>query len=661
MFNIWGFLLQTITVSIMAAMILAAKKIFEDKLSPKWQYGIWSIFAIRVLLPVQVGTYEILPLPLYMEYLKTMIEGMLHSSYSGEFIPIRLEHVFPILSKAPSSITDYLFVIYIIGVLAALFYFALFYLRLRFYVKKRVKRISREMENELKIACNEYFIKPCQTIAVEGLQTAFICGVIHPVLVVPAEFVIDKKIYLHELLHKKYHDVIQNIFWCFLRCLHWCNPFLHYVFDRIENDMETLCDQRVLEILKGEERREYGVLLLGMANEKYSRTPGTSSISNGGDFIKKRIEAIVRFKKYPKGMALVSVCILIVLAAFFVRGNSYEMSGNHSDYQAFSEDELNLKLAKTRMIRCSTPFGAIDTYAKGLLYENGLYIAMASPISKQESIRQEILDYGGYWMYPSGISPEEINLDWGYRIYNLLPDSKGRYDGWLTFYTSEQNFWSETYRSNMFLIPIQVWEEDGSWVVKETGERSHYKGQEDDKADFPSCDSVFAYGDYGKITIHANHMYLVNQPMSGSGGLGFAAWGDNFDSAPVPDAEAKYVTESLVTYEYAEKRTEEDASSHVGMMCYVPERLQNPEILESTIMTGNSGGGSNDGVHYTNMLLSNENWDGILISDDYYEKNVKAIQKIEEPLEYRVRIYWDGHMKEELIIKPYRPMQYLNY
>ena len=661
MFNIWGFLLQTITVSIMAAMILAAKKIFEDKLSPRWQYGIWVVFAIRLLLPVRVGTYEILPLPLYMEYLKTKIEGMLHSTYSKELIPIQLDHVFPVLSGMPSSITDYLFVIYIIGVLAALFYFGFTYFRLRVFLKKHGKKISREMENELKIACNEYFIKPCQAVAVKGLHTAFICGVIHPVLVVPEEYVIDKKIYLHELLHKKHHDVIQNIFWCVLRCLHWCNPFLHYVFHCIQNDMETLCDQRVLEILKGEERREYGMLLLGMANERYSRTPGTSSISNGGDFIKKRIEAIVRFKKYPRGMALVSVCILIVLAAFFVRGNSYEMSAGHSDYQAFSEDELNLKLAKTRIIRCSTPFGAIDTYAKGLVYENGLYIAMASPMDKQESIRQDILDHGGYWMYPSGISPEDISWDLGYRIYNLLPDSKGRYQGWLTFYTSEQNFWTETYMSNKLLIPIQVWEEDGSWVVKETGERAYFGGEKDDKANFPSMDSVFEYRDYGKVTIHSNHIYRVNQPMSGSGEYGFVSWGNNFDSTPVPDAEADYVIETMVTYEYGEKRTEEEASSHVGMMCYVPGWLQNPKILESTIMAGNNGGGSSDGVHYINMLLSNENWDGILTSGDYYENKVKTIQKVEEPLEYKVRIYWDGDLKEEIIIKPDRPMEYLSF
>ena len=49
--HIWSFLLQTITVSIAAAVLLIAKRLFLDKLSPRWQYGVWAILAARLLLP----------------------------------------------------------------------------------------------------------------------------------------------------------------------------------------------------------------------------------------------------------------------------------------------------------------------------------------------------------------------------------------------------------------------------------------------------------------------------------------------------------------------------------------------------------------------------------------------------------------------------------
>ena len=43
----------------------------------------------------------------------------------------------------------------------------------------------------------------------------------------------------------------------------------------------------VLERLEGEERRAYGVILLSMADGRYARAPGTSSMANGGTRILK--------------------------------------------------------------------------------------------------------------------------------------------------------------------------------------------------------------------------------------------------------------------------------------------------------------------------------------------------------------------------------------
>lgn len=68
MYNIWGFFLQTIAVSIVAGIILLLKRIFEDKLSPKWQYGIWTLFAIRILVPVNLTSYIIPQLALWIDY-----------------------------------------------------------------------------------------------------------------------------------------------------------------------------------------------------------------------------------------------------------------------------------------------------------------------------------------------------------------------------------------------------------------------------------------------------------------------------------------------------------------------------------------------------------------------------------------------------------------
>ena len=43
----WGFLLQTLTASEAALLLLLVKAMFRDKLSPRWQFGIWSILGLE--------------------------------------------------------------------------------------------------------------------------------------------------------------------------------------------------------------------------------------------------------------------------------------------------------------------------------------------------------------------------------------------------------------------------------------------------------------------------------------------------------------------------------------------------------------------------------------------------------------------------------------
>lgn len=67
---------------------------------------------------------------------------------------------------------------------------------------------------------------------------------------------VDEAVLLHELLHIKYWGALQNSVWCICRALHWCNPLVRLTIDCAALDMESLCDQRVLERLEGKARRK---------------------------------------------------------------------------------------------------------------------------------------------------------------------------------------------------------------------------------------------------------------------------------------------------------------------------------------------------------------------------------------------------------------------
>ena len=472
--NIWEFLYQTLTVSIVAAVLLFIKWLLRDKLSPRWQYGVWAVLALRALLPASTARGVVPSLALGVETLKSAVELGLGSAYSGAFEPIRLRHVLPWIDAAPASATDWLFIAYAAGVLLTLAWYALRYARLRSLLR-RGSAAGAEAQAAVAAAAGKYGLQPCPAVAVPGLKTAFVCGVFRPVLAVPAEGAPDEKVILHELLHLKHRDALQNVFWCFLRALHWCDPFMQYVFDRVGNDMESLCDQRVLERLEGEERREYGGILLEMASRAYARAPGTSSISNGAKNIARRIEAIARFKLYPRGMSLIAACTAVTLCAALLTG----AAADHSDRRLQAprnEGELVAALSASRLNRCTTLAGALDTYAKALLCGRGVYFAMSTPLSEQERWFQEMREYGAspYSLDHSGTEPfrsvENANDTENVIYFNLRETGDGRYQccirlvysGWLTDGERIERY---------VLIPVEVWREDGFYVVRETGGR----------------------------------------------------------------------------------------------------------------------------------------------------------------------------------------------
>lgn len=475
--NIWEFLLQTLTVSLAAAVLLIVKYLLADKLSPRWQYGVWGLLALRALIPAGTARQVLLPLPVWVDMWKTAAERGLGSAYASPWSSLDAGSVLPLPSGAPRSLTDWLFLVYVLGVLGWLLWKAAAYARLRL-VLRRGTPASAEVSARLAAVCEKYGLRSCRAVEVEGLPTAFVCGVIRPVLALPRGGA-DDKVLLHELLHLKYFDAAQGIFWCLIRALHWCDPFMHYVLDRVGNDLESLCDQRVLERLEGEERREYGGILLGMANAKYARAPGTSSISNGGKNISRRIAAIVRFKLYPRGMALASVCIVLVLAAPLLLGSAGTDIGHMYPNEL---DGLDRSLAAARTTRCRTPAAALDTYAKGLIYDNGVFLAAASPFEKHgelyEGMRASRAE--GWVAYHYESVPEQYAIDSGsgYLINNLVC-SEGVCEAELILTVNyvadlENGGWLKDADGDtltgLYVVPVRAWKAEG-WVVEETGER----------------------------------------------------------------------------------------------------------------------------------------------------------------------------------------------
>lgn len=623
MTNLWGFFLQTVSLTLVAAVLLILKHLLEDKLSPRWQYGIWAVLALRALVPARVGADSVLPFSLWLEMAKAWAEQLLGgaSAFTEVYRPIRLDHVFPGVTGRPVTVTDWLFVIYAIGVVVWLLWYSVSYIRLRLLLKTGTAP-DYDLEAQLIRVRKRYDLPKCRAVVVDGIDSPFVCGVVSPVLAVPKDKIFDDKVMLHELLHLQHRDGLQSVFWCVLRCLHWCNPVLQWVFHRIGNDMEALCDRRVLERVEGEERRDYGVILLSMANDRYARVPGTTSVSNGGENIARRIEAIVRFKKYPKGMGLVSVCIGLILMVPCVVGTA--VAYDSFDLQPGSISDLPKAMALARIERCDTVAGALDTYAKGLLNENGIYIAMTSPLSEHEELERRMNQSSADGRYacklPAGEKLEYMGVPDGYNdffqygIYELAEQSDGTYTAWLAFrvkgYADENGDMAQDqnedgqilYGIRRVTFPVEVYYSDG-WCVREIGERKYtffpYDGGtlENKLAHVPA--RVYEKkGDYGTLTITERTQYVVDESMEGWHPFGV----EGLNGAVDPDAE--FVSVQLrADYDYAVKDINDRV--YAIMSCVLPSEKSESVLPHSFVGLDGSGYAGFTDVAYIRMLDEN--------------------------------------------------------
>ena len=380
--NIWMVLQQTAAASLAALFLLILQRIFLDKLSPRWQYGVWLVLLLRLLVPAGFGGRPtVLDVTFWVETLRTRVELGLNSAYSTPFAASLPAAPVPLPpAGAPASWTDWAFLIYCAGVVLWAAWFVVSAVRLSLRVRGGVPVEGERRAAIEALAREQQLPMPRRIVECRWARTPFVLGVVQPALVLPMGWALDEKVVLHELLHLKYRDVWAGWLTTALRCLHWCNPFLWCVFDKIGNDRESLCDQRVLERLEGEDRRDYGRCLLAMADDRAMRTPGATTMANGARAVKARIEAIARFKRFPQGMGLVSGCIVLALSLSLVAGVPVSAAGEETTVRVSQEVEIAPELvAETLALasqnRAATVAGALDAYGKGEYHRfyDGIY------------------------------------------------------------------------------------------------------------------------------------------------------------------------------------------------------------------------------------------------------------------------------------------------
>lgn len=638
MFDIWSFLLQTLTASGVTALLLVVKWMFQDKLPPKWQFAIWGILGISLLIPAGIlGRYVLFNWPLIVELLKSVL--------SGDYTITRVLFPFPALVSAPQTLWDWVFVVYVLGVAVHLVRYAVSYIRLRMVLRHGCDA-SGNIADQIHSVSERYALPACRAVAVPGLPSAFVCGVFKPILAVP-DTPIDDKVILHELLHLKSRDTAWSIVICILRSIHWCNPLLAYCANQAGNDLEARCDQMVLELLKGEERRDYGRILLSMSNERYANTPGATCVNNGGKNIRQRIESIARFKLYPVGMKLISICAAIILALPVIIGVQA------SEVQEYDLD-MWFSLASARTTPCTTPAGAFDTYAKAVLDQNGVYRVMCAPESMQKELCESIL---ARWEGPNRQFPYwESGLPcWpdtqeGYYIYNLQKVDGG-YEGLLVVRLNHPPDGQPGEEGMMYLATqmLRVQEEKGRWITLALEDFQTVEVMEQ-SLDW-GCNELPGFTYIGtacdiQICVKRQTVYTVDNSITSNNG--FFQSTTYYDTIPRPNTEfdREYQGQSE---SFTHLGTEEERStiSHIGISTATVYKGEDRPTLFAP-GHGTSTGSSTHGENWYSNSLS-PGWDPVQhLGGGGHTGNPDLKHLLTLPAYYAADLYINGELAAQI-------------
>lgn len=676
MTNLWAFLLQTLYVAGVGLLLLAIKTLLKDKLSSRWQYAVWAVLALRILLPAYTGKYYVLlPLPLWVETAKVMVEPHWASAYTNVYEATQVTSPIPWLTGTPVSLSDWLFLLYVVGVVVTLLWYLISWLRLCLLLRQWTP-VPADVQEQIERIGKTYACKTCRAIELPGLPSPMVCGVFRPVLALPKGKALDDHVILHELLHLNYKDALQNVFWCFCRALHWCNPIVRLLLNRVGNDMESLCDQRVLERLRGEDRRNYGISLLAMANDKYPRAVGTTSLSNGGKNIAQRIEAIVRFKRYPRGMALASVCVVVVLAASCLVGMVDKEEPLYG--MMYFGPKTDREVAASHLNYCTTVAGALDTYAKGIINESSLCLAMATTGETQKEM-EALARTGTYRGLPSEIevyhaidhdvpSKESVRYQLGYVYYdkmeapsvrNLQKEKDGSYSALLVLYVTqvldpELHYITddEGKIGGQLVFSLKVWKEGVRYVVQQLGDSVLYtEGIAGTYSPYlvPALKTYAAEGNSGSVVVTCRSSHRVGTYYTSSG-----IFGGTSQLREDPDPNAEF-WEEVPSYQYQTEYTFSGSEAEKAALTQVESKTKPIGIGGKVIEQSNSYSSRNDSGNFIEWTDGDGRyrcskyleglWDGTLVC------NGGTSQYADPPEAFEVQILWNKEVKETLTAK----------
>ena len=332
------------TVSAVLLPLLLASRWLQSRVKAKSLYLLWLLFALRLIVPVeitlpkpavtvQVPEYEVtLPMnrpsaELPDDHQLSPIEPDVEST-----LPQTEEPALPAQTSVPVAVV--LGTLWLTGVFAIALIQVSSYLVTRRALLRWARPVSPETRRQVEqLALRLGLKRAFQVRHSDRVHSAMVMGVLRPVLLLP-QGECDPLVVLHELNHLRRRDLEYKGLMMAACWLHWFNPLVWWMSRVAGRNLELCCDEDVAGKENSAFRHRYGRLLLECAAE--GAGPVLSSrFGSSKEELKARLTNLFVTKK--RGRAL--VCLALACAVLVGGLVACEQTQNSGPDQAVEELE----------------------------------------------------------------------------------------------------------------------------------------------------------------------------------------------------------------------------------------------------------------------------------------------------------------------------------
>lgn len=340
---------MSITASVAAVLIIFFRWIFGKRLPKIFNYALWSIVLLRLLIPFSLpsmfSVFNAIPVP---ETIRTQSSQYYETgnniSYSTDYGSISQEKTdSDVLNNginrpfsaatAEASVDPIQVLIFAISWIwltgaAGLFSFSIF---VYFRALHRLKEASLYKNDDLISACIRKLrmSRKVQIYTSDRVHTPVVCGLIKARIILPLDLAQGcneaelKHIITHELVHIKRFDYILKPLYVLALCVHWFNPVIWIGFILSQKDMEMACDEKVVSVFDNDIRSEYAASLIKLATKQNVLLNG-GLMAFGESNIKSRVKGIMGFRKSGLWLGAAAIVILVAIGVVLLTNGQHK-------------------------------------------------------------------------------------------------------------------------------------------------------------------------------------------------------------------------------------------------------------------------------------------------------------------------------------------------